>query len=152
MSGTTRRANLVQIAAYPDRATLFVSLELSKSKWLATVLLPGGDKLSKHTVLGGDWDALLALLLRARAQAEARVGKSVQIVAIHEAGLDGFSVHRVLQMNGVGSHVVDPASVSLLRSGRDGEPDKGSAVRSICRSDLCQDDAGQAARLWFAAM
>ena len=81
MSCTTGRVNQVQIAAHPARATLFVSLELSKSKWLATVLLPGGDKMSKHTVLGGDWDALLALLLRARAQAEARVGKSVQIVA-----------------------------------------------------------------------
>jgi len=41
MSCTTGRANQVQIAAHPDRATLFVSLELSKSKWLATVLVPG---------------------------------------------------------------------------------------------------------------
>src|SRR5215217_6758374 len=118
MSCTTGRVNQVQIAAHPARATLFVSLELSKSKWLATVLLPGGDKMSKHTVLGGDWDALLALLLRARARAEARVGKSVQIVAIHEAGLDGFSVHRVLQMNGVESHVVDPASIAVPRRKR----------------------------------
>src|SRR4051794_11054928 len=124
MSCTMRRANLVQTAAHPDRATLFVSLELSKSKWLATVLLPGGDKLSKHTVLGGDWDALLALLLRARAQAEARVGKSVQIVAIHEAGLDGFSVHRVLQMNGVESHVVDPASIAVPRRKRRAKSDR----------------------------
>ncbi len=124
MSCTTRRANLVQTAADPDRATLFVSLELSKLKWLATVLLPGGDKMSKHTVLGGDWDALLALLRRARAQAEARVGKSVQIVAIHEAGLDGFSVHRVLQMNGVESHVVDPASIAVPRRKRRAKSDR----------------------------
>ena len=124
MSCTTGRANQVQIAAHPDRATLFVSLELSKSKWLATVLLPGGDKMSKHTVLGGDWDALLALLLRARARAEARVGKSVQIVVIHEAGLDGFSVHRVLQMNGVESHVVDPASIAVPRRKRRAKSDR----------------------------
>jgi len=101
-----------------------VSLELSKSKWLATVLLPGGDKMSKHTVLGGDWDALLALLRRARAQAEARTGTSVQIVAIHEAGLDGFSVHRVLQMNGVESHVVDPASIAVPRRKRRAKSDR----------------------------
>src|SRR5215218_669340 len=124
MSCTTGRANQVQIAAHPDRATLFVSLELSKSKWLATVLLPGGDKMSKHTDLGGDWDALLALLRRARAQAEARFGKSVQIVAIHEAGLDGFSVHRVLQMNGVESHVVDPASIAVPRRKRRAKSDR----------------------------
>src|SRR5215203_3000923 len=124
MSCTASRVNQVQIAAHPDRATLFVSLELSKSKWLATVLLPGGDKMSKHTVLGGDWDALLALLLRARARAEARVGKSVEIVAIHEAGLDGFSVHRVFQMNGVESHAVDPASIAVPRRKRRAKSDR----------------------------
>lgn len=124
MSCTTSRANLVQTAAHPDRATLFVSLELSKSKWLATVLLPGGDKMSKHTVTGGDWDALIALLLRARVQAETRVGKLVEIVAIHEAGLDGFSVHRVLQMNGVESHIVDPASIAVPRRKRRAKSDR----------------------------
>ena len=33
---------------------LFVSLELSRSTWLVTSLSPGSDKMSKHTVAGGD--------------------------------------------------------------------------------------------------
>ena len=34
---------------------IFVSMELSRSKWLITSLSPGGgEKMSKHTVVGGD--------------------------------------------------------------------------------------------------
>ena len=124
MSSTTGRANQVQIAANRDLATLFVSLELSKSKWLATVLPPGGDKMSKYTVPGGDWDALLALLRRVKAKAEARIGKPVEIAAIHEAGLDGFSVHRLLEKSGVESHIVDPASIAVPRRKRRAKSDR----------------------------
>ena len=124
MSCTTGRTNQVQTAVNRDRATLFVSLELSKSKWLATMLPPGGDKMSKYTVPGGDWDALLALLQRVRAKAEARVGRPVEIAAIHEAGLDGFSVHRRLEKSGVESHIVDPASIAVPRRKRRAKSDR----------------------------
>ena len=79
MSCTVARAYPAQTAAGPDLATLFVSLELSKSKWLATVLSLGGDKMSRHVVAAGDWDALLGLLLRAKAKAEARLGRHCQL-------------------------------------------------------------------------
>ena len=124
MPCTAGQLNRAQTASDPDPATLFVSLELSKSKWLATVLAPGGDKMSKHAVAGGDWNALLPLLLQARAKAEARLGRPVGIVAIHEAGLDGFSVHRLLERNGVESHVVDPASVAVPRRKRRAKSDR----------------------------
>jgi transposase len=124
VSCTVAHAYPTQTAAGPDLATLFVSLELSKSKWLATVLSPGGDKMSRHVVAAGDWDALLGLLLRAKAKAEARLGKPVGITAIHEAGLDGFSVHRMLEKNGVESHVVDPASIAVPRRKRRAKSDR----------------------------
>ena len=124
MSCTVAHAYPAQTAAGPDLATLFVSLELSKSKWLATVLSPGGDKMSRHVVAAGDWNALLGLLLRAKAKAEARLGKPVGITAIHEAGLDGFSVHRMLEKNGVESHVVDPASIAVPRRKRRAKSDR----------------------------
>ena len=124
MSCTVAHACPTQTAAGPDLATLFVSLELSKSKWLATVLSPGGDKMSRHVVAAGDWNALLGLLLRAKAKAEARLGKPVGITAIHEAGLDGFSVHRMLEKNGVESHVVDPASIAVPRRKRRAKSDR----------------------------
>src|SRR6516165_5132685 len=37
-----------------DCATLFVSLELSRSTWVATSLALGSRKMSKHTLVGGD--------------------------------------------------------------------------------------------------
>jgi hypothetical protein len=74
MSCTTDQVNQIRAGASSDFATLFVSLELSNSKWLATVLSPGSAKMSKHVVAGGDWNALLALVLQASARAETRVG------------------------------------------------------------------------------
>ena len=38
-----------------DLGAIFVSLELSRSRWLITSLSPdGGEKMSKHAVRGGD--------------------------------------------------------------------------------------------------
>jgi hypothetical protein len=45
-----------------DCATLFVSLELSRSTWVTTALVSGSSKMSKHTLAGGDARKLLDLL------------------------------------------------------------------------------------------
>src|SRR4029453_1395892 len=50
-------------------------------------------------------------------------GKSVPIVVIYEAGLDGFWVHRVLEKEGIESHVVDAASVLTSRRRRRAKTD-----------------------------
>jgi hypothetical protein len=43
-----------------DLGAIFVSLELSRSTWLITSLAPGGrEKMSKHSVHGGDVAGLL---------------------------------------------------------------------------------------------
>src|SRR5438552_84451 len=94
-----------------DRATLFVSLELSRSTWVATSLAPGSKKMSKHTLVGGNGRELLELLARLKTRAEQRIAAPVKVVTIHEVGLDGFWIHRLLEANGVESHVVDPASI-----------------------------------------
>src|SRR5271170_4397981 len=52
----------------PD-LTLYASLELSRSTWLVTCLLPDRDKMSKYSTPGGDGGALLGLLERMRARA-----------------------------------------------------------------------------------
>ena len=66
---TAPRTQEVTVSRAPD-PKLFVSLELSCSTWLVTSLAPGGDKMSKHTVAGGDGAGLLQLLARLRAKAE----------------------------------------------------------------------------------
>src|SRR5271168_3721431 len=104
---------------------IFVSLELSRSSWLITSLSPGGgEKMSKHGVSAGNVAALLTRLSELKQKAFARTGKSFHVVAIQEAGLDGFWIHRVLQSEEVESHVVDPASIATSRRRRRVKTDK----------------------------
>ena len=67
-------------------ATLFVALELSKAKWLVGLHSPAADKISRHTIAGGDAPALLRLIEVARRRAEASLGGQVQVIACYEAG------------------------------------------------------------------
>jgi transposase len=104
---------------------IFVSLELSRSNWLITSLLPGkGEKMSTHRVTAGDMAELLALFAMLKHKAEIRTGQSYRIIAIEEAGLDGFWIHRVLQQEGIESHVVDPASIATPRRRRRAKTDR----------------------------
>ncbi|MGH9618604.1 MAG: IS110 family transposase [Bryobacteraceae bacterium] len=104
---------------------IFVSLELSRSNWLITSLSPGkGEKMSKHVVPAGDVAGLMKLFAEFKRKAQARTGESYPIITIQEAGLDGFWLHRVLQQEGVESHVVDPASIATPRRRRRAKTDR----------------------------
>jgi transposase len=106
-------------------AAIFVSLELSSSTWLITSLSPGnGEKMSRHSVAAGDIAALLARFAELQRKAFARTGTTYPIITIQEAGLDGFSLYRVLQQQGIESHVVDAASVAVPRRRRRAKTDK----------------------------
>src|SRR3954469_24606578 len=114
-----------QVAVQISLAAIFVSLELSRSTWLITSLVPGGgDKMSKHSVRGGDIAGLLDHFTKLREKAHARAGASFPIIAIQEAGLDGFWVHRVLERAGIESHVVDAASILTSRRRRRAKTDR----------------------------
>ena len=108
-----------------DLAAIFISLELSRSIWLVTSVSPGsGEKMSKHSVRAGDVAALLARFSELKHKALTRTGKSFAIVAIQEAGLDGFWLHRALEQEGIESHVVDPASIPTSRRRRRAKTDR----------------------------
>ena len=108
-------ATAVATTARANDITLYASLELSKSKWVVTINNPGSEKFSKHVVEGGDGAGLLELLSRSMAKAEQRYGVQVKAIVIQGAGLDGFSIHRLLLANGIESHVVDAASIAVNR-------------------------------------
>jgi transposase len=72
-----------QAAIHVNLAAIFVSLELSRSTWLITSLSPGsGEKMSKHSVRGGDAAGLLDQLGRLRTKAQARTGETFPIIVI----------------------------------------------------------------------
>ena len=102
-------------AVRTDLGAIFVSLELSRSSWVVTALLPGGERMSRHTVPGGDIAGLLDRFSQLWGKAQARTGRHFPIIVIQEAGLDGFWIHRALEKHGIESHVVDPASIATSR-------------------------------------
>jgi transposase len=112
-------------AAVQDYDTaLFAALELSRSTWLLAVNVPDSDKIGKYRIDAGDSAALLKLLSRLRAEAERRCDRPVRTISIYEAGLDGFWIHRLLETNGVESHVVDAASIAVDRRHRRAKTDR----------------------------
>lgn len=114
-----------QAAISTNRGAIFISLELSRSTWLVTSLLPdGGERMSKHSVRGGDAAGLLHRFRQLQEKAERRTGRRVPIVVIQEAGLDGFWIHRMLEKEGIESHVVDAASIATSRRRRRAKTDR----------------------------
>jgi transposase len=102
-----------------DLGAIFVSLELSRSIWLITSLSPGGgERMSKHSLRGGNVAGLLERFAQIQEKARARTGQRFPIIVVQEAGLDGFWIHRALQAQGIESHVVDPASIATSRRRR----------------------------------
>ncbi len=114
-----------QTAIRTDLGAIFVSMELSRAKWLITSLSPGsGEKMSKHTVAGGDVAGLFEQFEQLRSKARSRLGKTFPIIVIQEAGLDGFWIHRLLEEQGIESYVVDAASIATSRRRRRAKTDK----------------------------
>jgi transposase len=112
-------------AIHTNLGAIFVSLELSRSTWLITSLSPGkGEKMSKHSVPAGEIAALLARLSNLQEKALARAQRRFPLIVIQEAGLDGFWIHRVLQSEGIESHVVDAASIAVSRRRRRAKTDR----------------------------
>ena len=80
--------------------------------------------MSKHSVSAGDIAALLSRFSELKQKAFARMGQSFPIIVIQETGLDGFSIHRVLQSEGIESYVVDAASIATSRRRRRAKTDR----------------------------
>src|SRR5437764_7684727 len=100
-------------------------MELSRRAWLITSLSPGaGEKMSKHSVPASDVSGLLHRFAELKRKAAVRTGRDFPIIVIQEAGLDGFWIHRVLQSEGIESHVVDPASILTSRRARRAKTDR----------------------------
>jgi transposase len=102
-----------------------VRFKLSRRVWLITTLSPGsGEKMSEHSVPAGEVSGLLRRFAELKRKAAARTGRDFPIIVIQEAGLDGFWIHRVLQSEGIESHVVDAASILTSRRRRRAKTDR----------------------------
>jgi transposase len=118
------RDNEASTATGGEHATLLISFELSQKNWVLTLQQPNQAKLSRRTVPARDTERVLGILTTQREQAERRIGEPVRCVAIYEAGLDGFWLHRWLEAVGIESHVVDPASILGPQRRRNAKSDR----------------------------
>jgi len=134
-------------------SAIFISLELSQSKWLMTSLAPGnGEKMSKFTVAARDVAKLLARFAEVQRKAEARTDTRYGFVVIQEAGLDSFWLHRRLEAEGIESYVVDPASIAVSRHApcEDDRIDGEMLLRTLL-AYMCHRHARQALRTSFCS-
>jgi hypothetical protein len=127
-------------AATPaSAATLFVALDLSRSSWVVAICAPHVDRISRHKLAPGA-EALLALLGRVREQAERALGAPVRVVSGHEAGRDGFWLHRLLRGAG-GPWCTDQ---------RDGRIDPSSRLVHAMRTDSGRPSSSMRFKAWTA--
>lgn len=62
--------------------------------------------------MAGNMNALKERLSTLQAKCRGRLDRTYPLIVIQEAGLDAYSLHRALEINGIESHVVDPASIA----------------------------------------
>jgi len=130
-----------QAISIPDAEKLFVSLELSVSKWKAAI--SDGKRPAKIvTVEAGDIGGLLG---KARKLAEKMgLGPTCPILVCQEAGRDGFWIHRQLCAEGVTSLVVDSSSIEVSRRMRRTKTDRLDALKLV--QMLIRHDRGE--KVW----
>ncbi|MEA2881898.1 MAG: transposase [Bradyrhizobium sp.] len=104
--------------------TIFVAIELSQNSWLVTLHSPDRDRISRHTLEGGDHAGLLALIGKVRSRAEQKSGSPLRIASCYEAGYDGFWLHRLLLSAGIENFVFDAASIPVEQRGRRAKTDR----------------------------
>ena len=111
-------------------ASVFVALELSRSKWLVGVGTPQKWTVRRHPVQGGDLYGLLELLSWISAGEEKRSGLPVKVHICFEAGGDGHWLYRALKLAGYDVYEIEPASVAVDRRAR---VDVEKLVRTLAR-------------------
>jgi transposase len=104
--------------------TICAAIELSQKTWLVTLHSPDRDRISSHTLEGGDSVGLLDLLEKIRRRAADKLGYSPKIVTCYEAGYDGFWLHRLLLAAGITNLVFDPASIPVEQRSRRAKTDR----------------------------
>jgi transposase len=106
------------VKAEPEdfRNTLFLAVELSRATWLVATFAPRlGNKISVHAIPGRDTKRLLDLIGRLQAKLRGKGVCCLRTVCCYEAGYDGFWLHRVLVNHGIENHVLDAASLPIVR-------------------------------------
>src|SRR6266567_8932710 len=115
------------LTAFDPISTLVVVLEMSKTSWLVSGVVPGVERQPLKK-LEPDATALLRLIERWRNEA-VRAGRPIRRIALaYEAGRDGFWLARWLIARGIEAHVIHSASVAVSRERKRAKTDRLDAA------------------------
>ena len=117
----------------PAGGDIFLSVEMSRLKWVVGMQTPVADKVALHALACGDVDALLALIDRGRAKLASAGIPAPAVVVCYEAGYEGFWLYRRLIALGIRVVVIDPASLLVDRRAKRAKTDRIDA-RSMVRA------------------
>ncbi len=124
--------NLSPATANVD-GNIFVSVEMSRSKWLIGLHTPLADKIALYNIAWGDVTALLALIERASKKLGEAVASVSKVMVCYEAGYEGFWLHRRFEALGIRVVVIDPASLLVDRRAKRAKTDRIDA-RALVRA------------------
>lgn len=111
------------LVAFEQHSTLVVVVEMSKSSWLVTGLVPGVTRQPLKK-LAADCESLLRLVRRWQEEA-VKAGRRVsRTVLAYEAGRDGFWLARWLRSREMESYVIHPTSVAVSREHKRAKTDR----------------------------
>jgi transposase len=106
-----------------QETTLVVVIEMSRSSWLVSAVVPGIERQPLKKV-SADEGELLRLLHRWRHEAQ-QAGRTIdRIVVAFEAGRDGFWLARWLRAQSIEAYVIHPTSVAVSREHRRPKTDR----------------------------
>lgn len=99
--------------AYSDLPTLLMALEISNRNWHVLFRRAGSTRERRKAVAAWDTQGMKAQIELAKV----RLGlpADAPVLSCHEAGRDGFSIHRWLLSIGVDSRLVDSASIEVTQ-------------------------------------
>jgi transposase len=118
---TSHAGSTTSIQAAAGR--VFVAIEVSKHDWLIAGHTPCDGRTSRHKCRGGDVQALLRVIDRLRQREARSARRPVGVICVHEAGYEGFWLHRQLVAAGIESHVIDATSLQVDRRARRAKTD-----------------------------
>jgi transposase len=106
---------------------LYMAAELGAQKWNLAFCGPRG---SRQVTLDA-WDCEGVNRELAKAKTKVGLPAAAPVLAVQEAGRDGFSVHRFFETLSIQSLVVDPASIEVPRRQRRAKTDRLDADRLV---------------------
>jgi transposase len=122
---------------------LHLAFELGWTQWRLAFTVGAGQKPRQRTIRARNLTALEEEI--AKAKKRFQLGADAPVVSCYEAGRDGFWLHRHLTTRGVGSVIVDSASIEVNRRQRRVKSDRLDADKLVTM--LVRYQAGER-KLW----